>query len=80
MQTPKRITGASVRTSLGGRTVDVVFRSPYRWRIYDGDRDVTSEFGHAKRGPSLPPHTVEWEAFHAEVAGNETRCTLRMVG
>ena len=45
MRTARRITGVTVKTILEGRTVDVVFRSPYRWRIYEDEQEVTKDFG-----------------------------------
>jgi len=72
MHTPSRIKGVTVRTILDGRSVDVVFRSPYRWRIYDGERDVTREFGFPLTGHCIE-HDAERAAFHAKVdAGAKT--------
>lgn len=71
-----RIRGVTVTTLVNKRGVDVVFRSPYRWRIYEGHRDVTREFGYPLRGYSLTPHSPEWEAFHHEVTANEFCCSL----
>lgn len=79
MFTPRRIKGVTVETKVSGRDVTVVFRSPYRWRIYEGANDVTGEFGHALRGPSLPAHSAEWDAFHAETQANERRVKLECV-
>lgn len=76
-----RIKGAQVHTVIDGRTVDVVFRSPYRWRVYEGARDVTTEFGCRKvrmSGPvrgaedyTLTPESPEWRAFHDKVKAGE---------
>lgn len=74
--TPARIKGVTCRTRIANRDVTIVFRSPYRWRIYDMGNDVTKEFGHALRGPTLPPHSSEWSAFHKEASENETDCLL----
>lgn len=78
MRTVSRIKGVTSRTVISGREVTVVFRSPYRWRIYDGGDDVTRAFGHALRGPSLPPHSEAWTSFHAEASANETDCLLHV--
>ncbi len=67
----RRIKGVTTRTVLDGREVEVVFRSPYRWRIYEHGEDVTKEFGHALRGEALPADTAEWRAFHAAVSAGE---------
>lgn len=75
----RRIKGVTVTTLVNGRGVDVVFRSPYRWRIYEGDRDVTKSFGHRLVGETLPGHSAEWEAFHAETKANEINCVLHAV-
>lgn len=76
--TPSRIKGVTVRTVVSGRQVTVVFRSPYRWRIYDGGADVTREFGHSCRGETLPAHSEAWHRFHAETASNEVDCLLHI--
>jgi len=73
-----RIKGATCRTCIANRDVTVVFRSPYRWRIYDNGKDVTKEFGHALRGPTLPEHSPEWYAFHTEAKHNEKDCLLHI--
>ena len=76
--TPSRIKGVTCRTTISGREVTVVFRSPYRWRIYDNGDDVTREFGHSRRGNTLPPHSKEWTDFHAEASRNEVDCLLHI--
>lgn len=78
MNIPSRIKGVTCRTRISGRDVTVVFRSPYRWRIYDDGRDVTKEFGHTLRGETLPAHSAEWTAFHKEASDNETDCLLHV--
>lgn len=74
MQTARRITGVTVRTIIDGREVDVVFRSPYRWRIYEGAREVTRDFGFTG-SPVKDDAAVR--AFHAKVDAGEIRCALR---
>ncbi len=64
----QRISGVTIACVIDGRGVEVVFRSPYRWRIYEADRDVTAEFGHARRGDTLPRETPQWQAWHDAVA------------
>jgi len=71
----ERIKGVTVTTVLDGRGVDVVFKSPVRWRIYEGDREVTKEFGFT------PGRAVDWDdprkdAFHAAVDAGEVRTRL----
>ena len=71
----ERIKGVTVTTTLEGRGVDVVFRSPYRWRIYEGDRDVTKAFGFPLRGHCIEDE-AEWRAFHAKVDAGAVRTAL----
>lgn len=78
MITPSRIKGVTSRTRIANREVTVVFRSPYRWRIYDMGKDVTKEFGHSLRGPTLPAHSPEWLAFQREASDNEVDCLLHV--
>ncbi|ALJ12665.1 hypothetical protein [Sphingopyxis macrogoltabida] len=77
METPNRIIGVKVWTTVHGRDVTVAFRSPYRWRIFENEVDVTKSFGHALRGPSLPPHSEAWQAFHDETRLNERKAALQ---
>lgn len=78
MRIPTRIKGVTCRTKIAGREVTIVFRSPYRWRIYDNYVDVTKEFGHSLRGPTLPAHSREWDDFHAEADRNEVDFLLHI--
>lgn len=78
LATPSRIKGVTCRTKINGREVTVVFRSPYRWRIYDNGKDVTKTFGHSLRGYTLPPHSDEWKSFHDEASRNEVDCLLHI--
>jgi hypothetical protein len=71
----ERIKGVTVTTLVNGRGVDVVFRSPYRWRIYEDDRDVTKSFGFPLIG-GVYEDDPRWQAFHAETAANEFRVVL----
>jgi hypothetical protein len=71
----ERIKGVTVTTILEGRGVDVVFRSPYRWRIYEGDRDVTKTFGFPLIG-GVYEEDPRWSAFHAAVDAGECRTAL----
>lgn len=74
MDTPIRIKGVTVRTVLNGRAVEVVFRSPYRWRIYEGDREVTREFGFT--GSVVSPDDPRFLEFHAAVDAGEIEARL----
>lgn len=71
----ERIKGVTVTTILEGRGVDVVFRSPYRWRIYEGARDVTKEFGFPLIG-GVYEDDPRWSDFHAAVDDGEVRTVL----
>lgn len=72
MNTPNRIKGVTVATVLDGRPVDVVFRSPYRWRIYEGGREVTREFGFDGK----PVYDARLNTFHDRVNAGEIRSRL----
>ena len=71
----ERIKGVTVTTLVNGRGVDVVFRSPYRWRIYEGSRDVTKSFGFPLIG-GVYEDDPRWQAFHDETQANEFRVAL----
>jgi hypothetical protein len=77
MQGIRRIKGVTVTTVLNGRGVDVVFKSPYRWRIYEGDREVTRDFGFIP-GRALDHDDPRREAFHAAVEAGEINCRLHV--
>ena len=62
-----KISTNHVECTIDGQDVAVTFQSPYRWRIFKDGQDVTSKFGHAKRGDSLPRNTSAWRAFHDAV-------------
>lgn len=76
MNVPKRITGVTVKTVLDGRVVDVVFRSPYRWRIYEGEREVTKDYGFS--GRIVSHDDPRFAAFHTEVETGEISCRLQV--
>lgn len=75
----ERIKGVTVTTLVGGKGVDVVFRSPYHWRIYEGARDVTKQFGFPLIG-GVYEEDPRWAAFHAETEANEFRVSLQTGG
>jgi len=75
----KRITGVTAKANLRGRDVEVVFRSPYLWRIYENGADVTASFGHSLRGDPIPRDTPEWKAWHDEVEAGTYRQVFEIV-
>jgi len=44
METPNRITGVRDFLDVEGRRLTFVWRSPYRFRVFEGDHEVTKEF------------------------------------
>lgn len=70
----RRIKGVSVAALIDGRGVEVIFTSPYRWRVYEGDREVTREFGFNGRALDHDdPRRSEW---HEKVDAGECRAIL----
>ena len=72
----KRIKGVTAHAVLDGCAVDVVFRSPYRWRIYEGSQEVTREFGF--NGRRVDDADPRWSAFHDAVRAGTVRQTLQI--
>lgn len=74
----KRIKGVTARIVYNGRIYDVVFKSPYRWRVYNiNGNDITKEmmlsiFGinASLRGETIEGHSENWEKWHRIVTEN----------
>lgn len=77
MQGLRRVKGVTVTTMINGKGVDVVFKSPYRWRIYEGDRDVTKAFGFDP-GKCVYEEDPRYAWFHEETKANEINCRLHV--
>lgn len=73
----RRIKGISVATLIDGRGVEVVFNSPYRWRIYEGSREVTKEFGF--NGRCIYEEDSRFLEWHNKVTQGECRSVLHVV-
>jgi hypothetical protein len=62
--------GLTVETTLRGKTVAVVFASPFIWKVYEDGLNVTAKFE--------DPNTIgskEWSAWIGEIKrGRQTEC------
>jgi len=70
----RRIKGISIAALIDGRGVEVVFNSPYRWRVYEGAREVTKEFGF--NGRCIYEDDPRWREWHDKVTAGECKPVL----